>query len=779
MSDIVEKTISSIAGSLSSPAAKVPQSPQFAVFVDTLGKCRSQHEVDELLKRETSQLKMKLAKPTSPAGIRDCLIRCIYCHLMGHNVSFAYIHAVKLAQQGVLLQKRVGYLASGVFLEGGNELGIMLVNTIQRDIQSTNILEISAGLIAASQLIDTEMIPAILPLVEERLSHLRPSIRKKSVVCLHSFYRKAPGLLEHSLEKFKKALCDKSPEVMWAALHIYRDLIQKNPEKYKDITKSLVYILQQIISRTFPTEFEYNNIPAPWLQIQLLQCMAKLGENDPGTSQLLYPVLTEVLQKIDATVKMGLGVIYECVKTIAAIHPSPALLELAVKCVTKFITAKNINLRYLGLKTLGVIVQINPAYAVPHQDIVIECLDHPDLSVRKKVLDILYKMTNGDNFKVVCQKLMENLQQASDPYIREDIVTKITQLADRYSSDVIWYTQTMNTLILLASSNIPDHVITNIMAVISRTITEKDGEERIKDVESLTKIMWNCIKNQEIPDSLLRVASWVIGEYLDSPTVNSANDVFRILEENFLHDSTSIETKSYILSAIMKVLARSERNSYSCERLLESCERCRPELRQRTKELSRLNMQNTLLKSVCDGRKKINEIDGTLSFLDDFVCDQLQKGAAPYRPRSMRHPVLMKSQGTPSVYTELTFQPYESPQYSGSSTIYSKDQSISSHGSPSSGDIFSDPVLKLKSVPKIWGAEGVARPGAADTSLKMKRSDDGSGSDENQLEGAASDSNGVMTFDVPALSEDEQKKKDLASALFGGLSKQDSEGTNS
>jgi hypothetical protein len=41
-------------------------------------------------------------------------------------------------------------------------------------------------------------------------------------------------------------------------------------------------------------------------------------------------------------------------------------------------------------------------------------------------------MTNCDNFKVVCQKLMENLQLATDPYIKVDIVTKITQLADRY-----------------------------------------------------------------------------------------------------------------------------------------------------------------------------------------------------------------------------------------------------------------------------------------------------------------------------------------------------------
>jgi hypothetical protein len=40
-----------------------------------------------------------------------------------------------------------------------------------------------------------------------------------------------------------------------------------------------------------------------------------------STSQLLYPVLTEVLQKIDATVKMGLGMyILQCFESLDTGH---------------------------------------------------------------------------------------------------------------------------------------------------------------------------------------------------------------------------------------------------------------------------------------------------------------------------------------------------------------------------------------------------------------------------------------------------------------------------
>ena len=39
---------------------------------------------------------------------RESLVRIVYCHMLGHDVSFAFIHAVKLAEQGTILEKKVG-----------------------------------------------------------------------------------------------------------------------------------------------------------------------------------------------------------------------------------------------------------------------------------------------------------------------------------------------------------------------------------------------------------------------------------------------------------------------------------------------------------------------------------------------------------------------------------------------------------------------------------------------------------------------------------------------
>ena len=48
--------------------------------------------------------------------MKECMVRLIYCEMLGYEASFGYIHAIKLAQQGNLFEKRVGryFLEYGV-----------------------------------------------------------------------------------------------------------------------------------------------------------------------------------------------------------------------------------------------------------------------------------------------------------------------------------------------------------------------------------------------------------------------------------------------------------------------------------------------------------------------------------------------------------------------------------------------------------------------------------------------------------------------------------------
>ncbi|NXW12570.1 AP4E1 protein, partial [Circaetus pectoralis] len=168
----------------------------------------------------------------------------------------------------------IGYLAVSLFLHENHELLLLLVNTVVKDLQSTNLVEVCMALTIVSQIFPREMIPAVLPLIEDKLQHSKEIIRRKAVQALYKFYLIAPNQVQHIHDKFRKALfnlCD----------HGYLLCLFENSSGYKDLTGSFVTILKQVVGGKLPIDFNYHSVPAPWLQIQLLRILGLLGKDDP------------------------------------------------------------------------------------------------------------------------------------------------------------------------------------------------------------------------------------------------------------------------------------------------------------------------------------------------------------------------------------------------------------------------------------------------------------------------------------------------------------------
>ncbi len=68
--------------------------------------------------------------------------------------------------------------------------------------------------------------------------------------------------------------------------------------------------------------------------------------------------------------------------------------------VSGFLKSSSHNLRYIGIDSLARIVHINAKYAAEHQLAVIDCLEDPDDTLKKKTLELLFKMTKPSNVEV-------------------------------------------------------------------------------------------------------------------------------------------------------------------------------------------------------------------------------------------------------------------------------------------------------------------------------------------------------------------------------------------
>ncbi|XP_066885346.1 AP-4 complex subunit epsilon-1 isoform X4 [Kogia breviceps] len=517
MSDIVEKTLTALPGlflqnqSVSGPAAaKASFSSRLGGLVRGITALTSKHEEEKLIQQELNNLKATVSAPTTTLKMmKECMVRLIYCEMLGYDASFGYIHAIKLAQQGNLLEKRVGYLAVSLFLHESHELLLLLVNTVVKDLQSTNLVEVCMALTIVSQIFPREMIPAVLPLIEDKLQHSKEIIRRKAVLALYKFYLIAPNQVQHIHIKFRKALCDRDVGVMAASLHIYLRMIKENSSAYKDLTGSFVTILKQVVGGKLPVDFNYHSVPAPWLQIQLLRILGLLGKDDQRTSELMYDVLDESLRRAELNHNVTYAILFECVHTVYSVYPKSELLEKAAKCIGKFVLSPKINLKYLGLKALTYVIQQDPTLALQHQMTIIECLDHPDPIIKRETLELLYRITNAQNITVIVQKMLEYLHQSKEEYIIVNLVGKIAELAEKYAPDNAWFIQTMNAVFSVGGDVMHPDIPNNFLRLLAEGFDDETENQQLRLYAVQSYFTLLDVENVFYPQRFLQVMSWV------------------------------------------------------------------------------------------------------------------------------------------------------------------------------------------------------------------------------------------------------------------------------
>ncbi|CAL8356827.1 unnamed protein product [Lota lota] len=779
MSDVVEKTLTALPSllSLDSQPGKLSSTSKLGNLIRGITELTSKHDEEKLIQRELVSIKEQVSSPnTSMRQMKELMVRAIYCEMLGYEASFSYIHAIKLAQQGTALDKRVGYLAVSLFLNESHELLLLLVNTVLKDLQSTNLIEVCMALTVVSQVFPKDMIPAILPLVEEKLNHPKEIIRRKAVLALYKFYLIAPNQVQHIHNKFRKALCDKDPGVMSASLHIYLEMVMEKPESYKDLTVSFVTILKQVVGGKLPIDFNYHSVPAPWLQIQLLRILSVLGKNDRSTSEIMYEVLDESLRRAEMNHNITYAILFECVKTIYTIHPKAELLEKAAKCIGNFVLSPKINLKYLGLKALTYVVQQDANLALQHQMTIIECLDHPDLIIKRETLELLFRITNGQNVKVIVEKLLEFLRHSKDDYVTIDLGGKVAELAEKYPFQAIF-----SNLLLKPANCFPSFCLCDCLATGFES-TEDDRQLRLLAVDSYLSLLQD--RPAKLPQRFLQVISWVLGEYSCLKEGLEPATVLRLLAQLLDLRHSSSETKSWALTAMTKLCEGPACVSVAQELADRHCGSLDTVVRQRLHELQHLASHAELRVRALPRNVGLAplEVDSSLSFLDGFVSEALAAGAAPYKPPHQRREELAQEKA-------LSVEPYGlSLPLSLSScsiaerlspTVLSMSSSLSGNSnelSPKGGS-----ALKLEGVRRVWGKEGyLAKTEVAVKVEEMAQMEVPCPLSALQEGGSASQAP-IVALTTPGpgptpTPEADREKQRLASSLFVGLGSQSSTG---
>ena len=116
-------------------------------------------------------------------------------------------------------------------------------------------------------------------------------IRKKAVMVTIKFHKIYPAAIDQMDTKMKKSLCDKDPSVMSCALLYFIDQVKVRPEDFKDLINSFIVILKQIVEHRLPRDYDYHRLPAPWIQMRILEILSYLAADDKVASESIYEII--------------------------------------------------------------------------------------------------------------------------------------------------------------------------------------------------------------------------------------------------------------------------------------------------------------------------------------------------------------------------------------------------------------------------------------------------------------------------------------------------------
>ena len=606
-------------------------------LIKAIGDSRSKQEEDKIISKECETLKGIIKQSgVAPKTMKEYLIRAIYIEMLGHDASFSHLYAVNLTQDKNILNKRVGYLACSLLLNENSEFLILLVASLQKDLQSSNWVEVCMALTTVIKFADLTIMQAVTEPVMKLLDNKNEQIRKKAVMCLYKFYQVSPSFVPDCEDKMRKLICDYDPSVMAATLPYFKERIMANPEKYKDLVSPLVAILKQIIEHKLPREFDYHRFPGPWIQVIILEILSLLGRDDQTSSENMYEILGQCLRRADDTgINIGYAIVYQCLKTICTIYPNSHLIELASNTISRFLSSESPNLRCTGINGLTLIIQINPNYVMSHQKIIVDCLEENDETLKKNTFELLYKMTNLKNVEVIVDKMMNYLKHTTlENQSKKDILQKITELTERFAPNKTWFIKIMNDLFVNFGDMITDDILSKLVAIISEWENETDDLNEFKKytIENYASIVENY---SVLSESFVKLMAWVIGEYTCKLYFNDTEKIKGIIQMlSYLLNKTYEDdmTKCLLISAIAKINSNinfSEQNLVND--IIERYSRDKNvELQQRCLEYKRTQIRNVPIQK--NSFTKIEEnpnIDFNLNFLDDYVKE---KGGKKYDP---------------------------------------------------------------------------------------------------------------------------------------------------
>lgn len=333
------------------------------------------------------------------------LLKLIYLEMFGHDMSWASFNVLEVMSSTKYPQKRVGYLGATQTFRPDTDVLVLAENLLKKDLGSVQPPNVALALATIPHVVNANMANSLLSDLLPRLTHLNPAIRKKTIVTLYRLALVYPETLRIAWPQIKERLLDEQEHVSVTAavVNVVCELGWQRPHDFLPLAPRLFDLLVS----------GGNN----WMAIKIIKLFAVLTPVEPRLVRKLITPLTNLIKTTPA-----MSLLYECINGIiigGIIDGSQGTTEgddIARLCVSKLrgmlVVAGDPNLKYVALLALARIVASHPQLVSEHSDVILECIDDPDISIKSRALDLIAGMVDSSNLLVIVEQLLGQLRQA-------------------------------------------------------------------------------------------------------------------------------------------------------------------------------------------------------------------------------------------------------------------------------------------------------------------------------------------------------------------------------
>lgn len=368
---------------------------------------------------------------------------------------------------------------------------------------------------AISHCAGPELVTVFLPQVLALLRHDRDAVKKKALLALHRLLQLDPGIAPDVERQLIDKLGHKEPSVMFATLAGLHELAKRDPAPYRNLVHYFTNILKQASEGKLGRTWDYHRAPAPFVQIELLRLLALLGAGDKDATSNMTAIILDVWRRADALASTaGNALVYECMRTATAIYPNDTLLSMVVQTVPRFLASKENNLRFAGIDVLSRIVDGDAGRVEQFQLAIVDCLRSPDVTLKRKTLDLLFKMAGPGNMDVIAQEVLSYLKSSGDDDApRQEAAQQLLAVAEQLAPSLAWFADTITALLEEAGDVAPAAAADALIRVVAEGSSGGDpsGDEALRRRVALR--CYALADKPKLPSALLRVVCWTLGQY--------------------------------------------------------------------------------------------------------------------------------------------------------------------------------------------------------------------------------------------------------------------------